>query len=139
MAQDEATTWLSQTATTGSMTFKFGIMSSLTYPDARPAILVGDRVLNLSVLAKWGGFSQLKVIQPHLDVFNQSDLAAYATLPCEVRAEVRQYLHDMLVKDGPYAAALQDKLLVRAAVIFPVSDVALRPPFRADRLDATVL
>ncbi|KIW57005.1 hypothetical protein PV05_05611 [Exophiala xenobiotica] len=139
MSQNEATTWLSQTATTAPMTFKFGIMSSLTYPDPRPAILVGDRALNLSILAKWGGFSQLKVIQPHLIVFDQSDLTAYAGLPSEVRAEVRQYLRDMLVKNGPYAAALQDKLLVRAAVIFPVSDVVLHPPFRAGWLDATIL
>nr|KAK5434727.1 hypothetical protein LTR18_010222 [Exophiala xenobiotica] len=109
-------------------------MSSLTYPDPRPAILVGDRVLNLCVLAKWGGFSQLKAIQPHLDVFNQSDLTAYVALP-----EVRQYLHAVLVRNGPYAAALQDKLLVRAAVIFPVGDVVLHPPFRAAWLDATVL
>ncbi len=139
MSQHGTTTWLSPFNAADAITFKFGIMSSRTYPDPRPAILVGDRVLNLSVLAKWGGFSLLPSVQPYLDVFDQPDLNVYAGLPSEVRLALRQYLNDMLLKDGPYAAALQDKLLVRAAVVFPVRDVVLHAPFKADWVEAAVL
>ncbi|KAL6244349.1 hypothetical protein RBB50_008591 [Rhinocladiella similis] len=139
MEQEEKATWLLSPTILDWAPIRFGIMSSRTYPDPKPAIIVGDRVLNLGLLKKWDGFSLLKSIQPHLDVFDEPDLNAYAALPSEVRSEVRQYLQDMLIRDGPHAAALQDKLLIRAAVVFPVADVVLHYPFKAHWLDAGVL
>ncbi|KIW48272.1 uncharacterized protein PV06_00877 [Exophiala oligosperma] len=126
--------------TTPTTVIRFGIMSSPTYPDPRPAIVVGDRVLNLSLLKKWDGFCLLEEsTKSHLQVFDESDLDSFAALPADIRSRLRRYLQDLLIKDGPYASALQDKLLVRAAVVFPVGDVTIHPPFKADWIDATVL
>ena len=106
-----------------------GIVSTPTYPDRRPAVRIGDRVLNLAVFAKWGGFSRLPCIQPYLAVFERETLDAYAEVPDHVRGQVREYLKEVLTDDGRFANVLQRHPPLRAACVFWLEDVRVHVPF----------
>jgi fumarylacetoacetase len=106
----------------------FGIVSTTTYPDPCPAIAIGNHVLNLDTFSKLNGFSALDIIQPHLDVFKQPDLNAFAKLGRAIHREVRKYLQAILTEDGPHSALLQTNAPLRAAAIFPRDEVTMHLP-----------
>src|ERR1700730_10708215 len=74
----------------------FGIISTQESPEKRPAIAIGNYVLDLKVFAAHEGFDGLPSIHQHLAVFSQPTLNAFASLGRPVHREVRKYLQDIL-------------------------------------------
>src|SRR5580700_9092694 len=77
----------------------FGIISTQDSPEKRPAIAIGDHVLDLKVFAAHKGFDGLPTIRQCLDVFSQPTLNAFASLGRPVHREVRKYLQDVLSEE----------------------------------------
>ncbi|OJD22041.1 fumarylacetoacetase [Blastomyces percursus] len=85
----------------------FGIISTTTSPNPRPAVAIGDHALDLFVFASGGGFSQLSSFQQHLDVFAQPTLNDFAALGRPVHRQVREYLQAVFKEDTPFPEVLK--------------------------------
>ncbi|CAK7273861.1 hypothetical protein SEPCBS119000_005875 [Sporothrix epigloea] len=103
----------------------FGI---ITYPGAgistpRVAVAIGDQALDLAVFSTSQGFSKLPVIQPHLHVFHEPTLNAFAALGRPVHRRVREYLQKVFTKNGPYRELLQDSQELRSVSLIKLTSV----------------
>lgn len=108
----------------------FGIISTATKTSPVPAVAIGNYALNLAAFASSGGFSQLPVIQPHLDVFRQPTLNAFAALGRPVHRQVREYLQDIFRYDTPYPQLLKDNETARKEALVPLSEVTNHLPMQ---------
>jgi fumarylacetoacetase len=106
----------------------FGIISTISSPDRRPAIAIGNQVLDLKVFAAQDGFRGLPGIQQHLDVFTQPTLNAFAALGRPVHRGVRQYLQEILSKDTSFPALLKDNTPLRKDALIPSEYVRMHLP-----------
>lgn len=70
----------------------FGIISTADDATRRPAVAIGDHVLDLKAFAGSGGFSESDEIQRHADVFAGESLNAFAALGRPFHRLVRGYL-----------------------------------------------
>ncbi|KIH90979.1 fumarylacetoacetase [Sporothrix brasiliensis 5110] len=101
----------------------FGIVTYSGAPTPRVAVAVGDQALDLVVFSEYDGFSGLPDIQPYLHVFDESTLNSFAALGRPLHKIVRSYLHDVLVKDGPFRERLQDNAHLRSACLVPLASI----------------
>lgn len=109
----------------------FGIITSkFSQTQKRPAIAIGDHVLDLLAFSTSNGFSSLPSIQPHLDVFAQPTLNAFAALGRPVHKEVRKYIQDVLKTDTPYASLLKDNEEVQKKVLLPKHETKTHLPMQ---------
>jgi len=108
----------------------FGIISSSKIASRAPAIAIGDYALNLNAFASSGGFSQLPDFQPHLDVFNQPTLNAFAALGRPVHRQVREYIQKVLRADTPYPQLLKDNATLQKEALLPLSEVTNHLPLQ---------
>src|ERR1700709_253591 len=87
----------------------FGIITSKnSQVEKRPAVAIGDHVLDLKAFSFENGFSALPSLKDNLSVFSQSTLNAFAALGRPVHREVRAYLQDVLSEGTKYPEILKD-------------------------------
>ncbi|PLN81734.1 fumarylacetoacetase [Aspergillus taichungensis] len=108
----------------------FGIISSANIPSRVAAVAIGDYALNLSAFAAAGGFSQLSVIQPHLNVFSQPTLNAFAALGRPVHRQVREYIQNVFRADTPFPQALKENATLQKEALLPLSQVTNHVPMQ---------
>lgn len=109
----------------------FGIITSRNSRDTkRPAIVIGDHVLDLQCFATHGGFSPLSSLAEHLSVFSQPTLNAFAALGRPIHAEVRSYLQDVLKEDTPHPEILRDNEEVRKDALLVKADTKMHLPMQ---------
>ncbi|EYE95181.1 fumarylacetoacetate hydrolase FahA [Aspergillus ruber CBS 135680] len=108
----------------------FGIISSTKASPRVPAIAIGEYALNLSAFASSSGFSQLPVIQPHLSVFSEPTLNAFAALGRPVHRQVREYLQAVFRADTPYPQVFKDNATLQKEALLPLSEVTNHVPMQ---------
>ncbi|KAL1966946.1 hypothetical protein VTN77DRAFT_3690 [Rasamsonia byssochlamydoides] len=108
----------------------FGIISTKSTSSPVPAIAIGDYALNLSAFASANGFSQLPAIHPHLDVFHQKTLNAFAALGRPVHRQVREYLQAVFKADTPYPQLLKDNATLQKEALIPLTEVTNHLPMQ---------
>jgi fumarylacetoacetase len=109
----------------------FGIITSRnSQTQKRPAIAIGDHVLDLLAFSTANGFAGLPSIQPYLDVFAQPTLNNFAALGRPVHGEVRTYIQDMFKEDTPYAEVLKDNQDLRAKALLKKEDTKCHMPMQ---------
>ncbi|KAH8894028.1 Fumarylacetoacetase [Thozetella sp. PMI_491] len=106
----------------------FGIISTVAQPRPRPATIIGDHVLDLQVFSEKNGFSGLDAIQPHIGVFSQPSLNAFAALGRAVHSAVRLYLQDIFSQGTRNPQLLRDNDALRQEAIVPVKEARLHLP-----------
>lgn len=109
----------------------FGIITSRDNRDVkRPAIAIGDHVLDLQAFAKGNGFSALPSISKHLDVFSQPTLNAFAALGRPVHREVRIYLQDILSSSTSHPELLKDNAELQKTALLAKPDYKTHLPMQ---------
>jgi len=106
----------------------FGIISTSDNSTPRPAIAIGDRVLDLSKFAQGGGFQHLPEIQSHQHVFSAPTLNAFAALGRATHRAVRRYLQAVLTASGPHAALLEHNAALQKDALLPLASVTPHLP-----------
>ncbi|KAK6595123.1 fumarylacetoacetase [Botrytis cinerea] len=87
----------------------FGIITSRhSQVTRRPAIRIGDHVLDLLAFSRSAGFQKLPSFKEHLSVFEEPTLNAFAALGQPVHREVRRYIQEVFKEDTPYPELLKD-------------------------------
>ena len=117
--------WLSSTQDShfSLANIPFGIISSTPNTTHRPAIVIGDHVLDLDAFARGGGFSASRDIQQHKSVFSASTLNAFAALGRPFHRLVRDYLQSILATDTNHAEILKNNLKLRQSAVLLRSEV----------------
>ncbi|KAL1997505.1 hypothetical protein VTN49DRAFT_36 [Thermomyces lanuginosus] len=108
----------------------FGVCSAEHQPEPRVAVAIGDYAFNLCGFADANGFKHLPSIQPHLDVFRQSTLNAFAALGRTIHRQVRQYLREVFQKDTPYPDVLKDNKALQDELLVPLKYVRYHVPLK---------
>lgn len=102
----------------------FGIISSAKDATRRPAIAIGEHVLDLAAFAQSGGFQKLPSFQYTATiVFTSSTLNSFAALGRPTHRTVRQYLQDVLSENTPYPEVLKDNSPLRDVALIPQAEV----------------
>jgi fumarylacetoacetase len=109
----------------------FGIITSRnSQTQHRPAVPVGDYVLDLLAFSTSNGFSGLPSIQEHLSVFAQPTLNAFAALGRPVHREVRKYIQDIFKDDTPHPSVLKDNQQLRDKALLKKEDTKCHLPMQ---------
>ncbi|KAH8808469.1 hypothetical protein F5884DRAFT_792337 [Xylogone sp. PMI_703] len=109
----------------------FSIITSRDNRDVkRPAVAIGDHVLDLQAFAKGNGFSKLSSISSHLDVFSQPTLNAFAALGRPLHREVRAYLQDILSASTSHPELLKDNAELQKTALIAKSDFKTHLPMQ---------
>ena len=109
----------------------FGIITSRnSQTEKRPAIAIGDHVLDLRAFAEAKGFSLLPSLADHLSVFSQPTLNAFAALGRPVHREVRAYLQDILSEPTAHPELLRDNDELRRTALLPKHDTKTHLPMQ---------
>lgn len=108
----------------------FGIISTKTEPEHRPAVAIGDFALDLHAFSKGNGFVQFRASsREHLILaFSSPTLNAFAALGRPVHREVRSYLQSIFRVDTPHPELLQDNKSLRAEALIPLSQIQSHLP-----------
>ncbi|GKU15725.1 unnamed protein product, partial [Fusarium langsethiae] len=107
----------------------FGIVSTATQSGPRPAVAIGEEVLDLSVFAQNDGFSKLSEFPAEeLAVFSQPTLNDFAALGRQVHRATRAYLQDVFRKDTPYPEVLKNNAPLREQALIPLAEVKSHVP-----------
>ncbi|KAI3543784.1 fumarylacetoacetase [Colletotrichum filicis] len=108
----------------------FGVISSKDKQLHRPAIAIGEHILDLDAFATGGGFSKAaNVSSEHAKAFSQPTLNAFAELGRPVHRAVRSYLQDIFLNDTPHPDVLKDNEPLKKAALRPISEVSMHLPF----------
>ncbi|KAK1701658.1 hypothetical protein CaCOL14_008097 [Colletotrichum acutatum] len=108
----------------------FGVISSKDKQLHRPAIAIGEHILDLDAFATGGGFSKAaNVPAEHAKAFSQPTLNAFAELGRPVHRAVRSYLQDIFLNDTPHPDVLKDNEPLKKAALRPISEVSVHLPF----------
>lgn len=107
----------------------FGIISTPKHPVHRPAVAIGEHVLDISVFASQGGLANLKEFpKEKLGVFSEQTLNSFASLGRPVHRLVRNYLRDVFREDTSYPEALKTNEALKQAALIPLSEVQMHLP-----------
>lgn len=99
----------------------FGIFSTPADPERRVGVAIGDRVLDLSVIAAAG----LLPAEADADVFTQSSLNPFITNGPAVWRSVRAAVSHLLDAETP---TLRDDTALRARALVPMADARMHLP-----------
>ena len=105
----------------------FGIISTSTRDQPRPAVAVGEHALHLEDFANGGGFSDLDV---DLSVFSKPTLNAFAALGRPVHRKVREYLQDIFAEESKYSQLLKENSGLQKSCLFPLESVKMHLPMQ---------
>lgn len=107
----------------------FGIISTSANAVKRPAVVLGDYVLDLKALRDGGAFSKAS-FQVHLHVLDYQDLNTFASLGRAVHSAFRHYIRQLLEHDTSLGHLLKDNVELRDKAIIPIADVQNHVPMR---------
>lgn len=110
----------------------FGIISTTARPLPHPAIAIGEFALDLTSFAAHRGFDGLPSFAPHLHVFSQPTLNAFAALGRPVHRQVRRYIQDVLASDTTFPHVLQDNEALRGEALIPLIQVQYHLPMKVE-------
>ncbi|KAI9674918.1 MAG: hypothetical protein M1822_009021 [Bathelium mastoideum] len=108
----------------------FGIISTSTSQNRRPAVAIGDYALDLEAFTANNGFSACSIIQPHQAVFSQPTLNAFAALGRPIHSVVRKYIQSVFSVDTPHADVLKSDTSLQKKVLVPLKDVETHLPMQ---------
>ena len=109
----------------------FGIITSKgSQTQKRPAIAIGDHVLDLLAFSKGDGFVQLPSFLPHLDVFAQPTLNDFAALGRDTHRAVRGYLHEIFAENTGFGKVLKDNEELRRQALLPKHETKTHLPMQ---------
>jgi fumarylacetoacetase len=109
----------------------FGIITSkYSQAEKRPAVAIGDHVLDLKAFASEKGFSALPSITEHLSVFSQPNLNAFAALGQPVHRQVREYLQDVFSENSSYPEILRENAALQKAALLPKHETKMHLPMQ---------
>ena len=108
----------------------FGIITTSESDTPHPAIAIGDYALDLAVFAAQGGFTGLPSIEPHVTVFTQPSLNAFAALGRPIHRSVRSYLQSILSDQTPHPEILKENKQSQQLALFPLSQVQVHLPLQ---------
>lgn len=99
----------------------FGIIiSKNSQTTKRPAIPIGDHVLDLKAFTEGNGFSGLTSFPPEqLSVFSQPTLNAFAALGQETHSSVREYIQDVFSETTSRPEILKDNPTLQKGALLP--------------------
>ncbi|KAF4983601.1 hypothetical protein FZEAL_1010 [Fusarium zealandicum] len=107
----------------------FGIISTSDQSTHRPAVAIGEHVLDLSAFAQHDGFSKLSDFpSDKLSVFSQPTLNEFASLGRPVHRATRAYLQDILRQQTPYPELLKDNESLREKALIPAAGIQSHLP-----------
>jgi len=107
----------------------FGIISTQANGAKRPAVAVGDYVLDLKALRDGDAFSNAS-FQDQLGWLDSQDLNTFASLGRPVYAAFRHYIRQLLDLDTSLGHLLKDNDKLRAKAIVPITEVKNHLPMR---------
>jgi fumarylacetoacetase len=105
----------------------FGVISTASSPNPRPAVAIGDHALDLSAFAAHGGFAGLGA-QLDLSVFSQPTLNAFAALGRPTHRKVREHLQDIFSADTKQPAVLKYNAGLRELALVELKAVTTHLP-----------
>lgn len=109
----------------------FGVITSKhSQVEKRPAVAIGDYVLDLKAFAAENGFSGLPSFKDALAVFSQSSLNAFAALGQPVHREVRKYLQDVFSESTSQPHILKDNVALQKAALLPKYETKTHLPMQ---------
>lgn len=109
----------------------FGIITSRSSQvDKRPAVAIGDYVLDLKAFALGNGFSGLSSFKDHLAVFSQPTLNAFAALGQPVHREVRKYLQEVFSNSTSHPQILKDNAVLQKEALLPKHETKTHLPMQ---------
>lgn len=108
----------------------FGIISTQSSKQPRPAIAIGDHALDLHAFTEGNGFAKLSAIQPHQAVFSSPTLNAFAALGRPVHKVVREYIQSVLLRDGPFPEVLERNEALQKQALLPLDQVKTHLPMQ---------
>ncbi|KAF5671904.1 fumarylacetoacetase [Fusarium denticulatum] len=100
----------------------FGIISTTSNPNPRPAVAIGDYAIDLQAFASAGGFESVPEIQLHLSAFSATSLNKFAALGRPFHRLVRKHLQRILRSDTDIPSLLRDDKARRDLVVIPRSE-----------------
>jgi fumarylacetoacetase len=103
----------------------FGIISTASNSTPRPAVAIGDHVLDLSDFASGDGFAAFR--NPPIDnlqtVFSKPSLNAFAALGQIFHEAIRKYLQDVFSENTPYPSILKENETLRSTSLISQGNV----------------
>jgi fumarylacetoacetase len=96
--------------------FKHVSSASPQFPSI--AIAIGSHILDLNVFSQNSGFSALPEITPHVHVFQNHSLNAFAALGKSFHVQVRAYLQEIFAIGGRFPEVLQNNVELRNKAMF---------------------
>ncbi|RVX67905.1 Fumarylacetoacetase [Exophiala mesophila] len=105
----------------------FGIISTASKSTPRPAIAIGDHVLDLAEFAASGAFSSLNI---DTSVFAKSTLNDFAALGRPVHRSVRRYLQDVFAENTSVAQVLKSNTALQEKALIKRDQVTMHLPFQ---------
>lgn len=106
----------------------FGIISTTSRSNPRPAVAIGDFALDLSLFASNNGFSELPSAKDHLGVFSSTALNAFAALGRPFHRDVREYIQGIMSIDTPYPHLLKENSSLREKALVHMEEVDTHLP-----------
>ena len=109
----------------------FGIITSKNNPsEKRPAIAIGDHVLDLKAFSKSNGFSGLPSLKDPLTIFSQPTLNAFAALGQPVHNSVRTYIQDVFSESTSNPSILKDNASLQKEALLPKHETKTHLPMQ---------
>jgi fumarylacetoacetase len=109
----------------------FGIITSKnSQVEKRPAVAIGDHVLDLKAFAAGNGFAGLPSLKDHFPVFAQPSLNAFAALGQPIHREVRKYLQDVFSESTSHPQILKDNAALQKAALLPKHETKTHLPMQ---------
>jgi fumarylacetoacetase len=105
----------------------FGIISTESNPEPRPAVAIGDHCLVLEEFAASGAFSSLKI---DISCFSQTTLNDFAALGRSVHRALRKFLQDVFSESTSDAKILKDNKDLQDRCLIERSQVQMHLPMR---------
>jgi len=105
----------------------FGIISTASNSSRRPAVAIGDHVLDLQEFSASGAFSSLGI---DVSVFSQPTLNDFAALGRPVHRSVRKYLQDVFAENTSYAEVLKSNSSLQEKALLKRDQVTLHVPMQ---------
>ena len=107
----------------------FGIITSKnSQAERRPAVAIGDHVLDLKAFSAENGFAGLPSLKNPLEVFSQPSLNAFAALGQPVHRKVRKYLQDVFSEGTSHPQILEKNAALQKAALLPKHETKTHLP-----------
>lgn len=106
----------------------FGIISTAADSKPRPAVRIGDNVLDLAKFSAQGGFANSGFNDTQ--VFSEPVLNEFASLGRKVHQQVRAYLQEVFTAGGKYADVLEKNVALQKDALYNIKDTTSHMPMR---------